>query len=371
MVFSPTTAGAGLSATVSHMDPQEAVFAGMLQGWERQRLSRGLGRMTVNNNMAFMKRFAAFTGEYPWNWQPADVEDFTTSLLSRTPPVAHSTLRGYHHTIKTFCAFITDARYEWAELCQERFGTHPVQICHDWNTHHHLSEFEARPSKRPFTYDELEAFFAHADGQVERIAAAGKKGALSALRDAQFFKTVYAFGLRRTEARMLDLSDLRTNPNSAQWGSYGTVHVRFGKAFKGGPKRRRTVLAVPEFQWALDGLRQWVEAARPRFGPGDSPALWVTERRSRISTRHIDQKFALLRGELGLDPHLTLHSLRHSYVTHLIEYGYPERFVQEQVGHSYASTTAIYTSVSNDYKNRILAKALAKVYDTEQQGQNQ
>lgn len=59
-----------------------------------------------------------------------------------------------------------------------------------------------------------------------------------------------------------------------------------------------------------------------------------------------------------------MHCLRHSYVTHLIEFGYPERFVTEQVGHSYASTTAIYTSVSNDFKTKTLQAALQRVYGT-------
>lgn len=53
-----------------------------------------------------------------------------------------------------------------------------------------------------------------------------------------------------------------------------------------------------------------------------------------------------------------MHSLRHSYVTHLIEFDYPERFVQDQVGHAYASTTAIYTGVSDDYRNRLLQRVL-------------
>ncbi len=51
-----------------------------------------------------------------------------------------------------------------------------------------------------------------------------------------------------------------------------------------------------------------------------------------------------------------------SYVTHLVEDGFPERFVSEQVGHRYASTTAIYTAVSDDFKNRVLAKALEPVF---------
>ena len=65
------------------------------------------------------------------------------------------------------------------------------------------------------------------------------------------------------------------------------------------------------------------------------------------------------RDAAGLPVELDLHSLRHSYVTHLIEQGFPERFVTEQVGHAYAATTAIYTGVSDDYKNRVLSRALA------------
>jgi site-specific recombinase XerD len=59
-----------------------------------------------------------------------------------------------------------------------------------------------------------------------------------------------------------------------------------------------------------------------------------------------------------LDEGLELHCLRHSYVTHLVEFGYPERFVTEQVGHESSSTTAIYTGVSDEFRNRLLERSL-------------
>jgi integrase/recombinase XerC len=68
--------------------------------------------------------------------------------------------------------------------------------------------------------------------------------------------------------------------------------------------------------------------------------------------------FAQLRDELGLPAVLGPHCLRHSYVTHLIEDGWDPLFVQQQVGHAWASTTAIYTGVSTDYKNDVLRRAL-------------
>jgi site-specific recombinase XerD len=45
-------------------------------------------------------------------------------------------------------------------------------------------------------------------------------------------------------------------------------------------------------------------------------------------------------------------------VTHLVEFDYPERFVSLQVGHEYASTTAIYTGISDEYRNRLVKRAL-------------
>ena len=122
------------------------------------------------------------------------------------------------------------------------------------------------------------------------------------------------------------------------------------------------MLAVPEFDWVIDGLRQWVDHGRPLLSPGNRQELWLTERRRRVATKTMDRRFAVARVQAGLPAELTLHCLRHSYVTHLIEFGYPERFVTEQVGHSYASTTAIYTSVSDDFKTKTLQAALRRVY---------
>ena len=251
-------------APVVQLDPERATFTDMLDRYAISLRSRGLSTSTVEARLWGVRRFQGCTGEYPWNWGPRDVEDFTSALLSGPQPVAHSTIRGYHLMIKLFCEFLVNPAYDWHDVCLERFGLVPAQICHPWNTHSHLAEFEARASRRPFGYDELEAFFARADEIAEDLIASRGKAALPALRDAQLFKTVYAFGLRRREAVMLDVNDLRPNPHMPDWGPYGKVHVRYGKAMKGSPPRRRTILALPEFEWATRGLKVWVEEVRPR-----------------------------------------------------------------------------------------------------------
>jgi integrase/recombinase XerC len=51
----------------------------------------------------------------------------------------------------------TDSEYGWAEQCVARFGTHPAQVCHEWNTAVHAQGAEGDPVKRAFTLDELQS----------------------------------------------------------------------------------------------------------------------------------------------------------------------------------------------------------------------
>jgi site-specific recombinase XerD len=62
-------------------------------------------------------------------------------------------------------------------------------------------------------------------------------------------------------------------------------------------------------------------------------------------------------------PHTATAGTRHSYVTHLTEDGADRRFVQEQAGHRYEASTAIYTHVSGDFMNTMLRRALSPALD--------
>lgn len=156
-------------------------------------------------------------------------------------------------------------------------------IAHEWNTIAHLNDYEGNPEARPFTRAELQRFLDYADDQVERAVTSKRKGALAAYRDAVLFKVVYGWGLRRTDTSKLDLVDFGRNPAAPEFGRYGMLNVRYGKAKKGQPPRRRNVAAVMD--WAVEAVVDYVENVRPRFGCADHPALWVTERGGRIKPR--------------------------------------------------------------------------------------
>jgi integrase/recombinase XerC len=265
---------------VVHLDEPSAVFEAMLSGWGRQQTSRLLADATIEPRLSLVRRFSEFAGSHPWDWTAGDVEDFTASLMAGDDRLAPSTIRGYHLTLRLFCDYLLDGRYGWLGQCEERFGAIPSQVCHDYNTAAHLVDYEGRPERRPFSYDELQTLFDFLDARVEVIARSGRKGALAALRDAQMVKTAYAFGLRRRELCFLDVADLRPNPRMPQWGTFGAVHVRYAKSSRGSGPRRRTVLAVPEFDWAIDGLRQWVGQARPLLRPGPAAGAVVDRTQS-------------------------------------------------------------------------------------------
>jgi integrase/recombinase XerC len=349
-------AGLQLVSGVVQLRPHDAMVEAMLRGWQAQQTARGLRRDTIDARERLVRRFIEFTNEYPWQWGPAHVDEWTVSLTGEKH-LAPSTIRSYQTDLRLFSEYLSDGRYGWAVECERVFGTHPVPICHEWNTIAHLNDYEGNPEARPFTREELQRFLDYADEQVDRAVTAKRKGALAAYRDATLFKVIYGWGLRRTETSKLDLVDWGRNPAAPQFGRFGMLHVRYGKAVRGQPPRRRNVAAV--MAWAVEAVADYVEHIRPRFGCAEHPALWVTERGGRIKPAEINARFVAYRDAIGLPDALSPHSLRHSYVTHLTEDGVDRRFIQEQVGHRCDTSTAIYTHVSGDFMNTALRKALA------------
>ncbi len=334
------------------------MFEAMLGGWRAQQKARGLRDDTIDGRERLVRRFLATSNEYPWNWGPAHVDEWVLSLTGEEH-LAPSTIRNYQVALRLFSEYLTDPRYGWGTACEESFGpgVHPVAICHEWNTIAHLSNYEGSPEARPFTREEIQLFLDYADEQVDRAVAAGRKGALAAYRDATIFKVMYGWGLRRTETSKLDLVDWGRNPAAPEFGNYGMLSVRYGKAKRGQPPRRRNVASV--MGWAVESVADYVENIRPRFGHEDNPAMWVTERGGRVQPAEINARFVSYRDALGLPKALVPHSTRHAYISHLTEDGLDRRFIQVQAGHEAESSTAIYTHVSDDFMNSALRRALA------------
>jgi hypothetical protein len=114
---------------------------------------------------------------------------------------------------------------------------------------------------------------------------------------------VYAYGLRRRELVMLDLTDFGLVPHVPGYGNYGALSVRWAKGTKGSGPRRRTVPTSPEFAWAVQLLQYWCGEGRQLFSTADrSPALWPSERGGRLTLRALGRSFTAFHQQAGLPP---------------------------------------------------------------------
>jgi integrase/recombinase XerD len=112
-------------------------------------------------------------------------------------------------------------------------------------------------------------------------------------------------------------------------------------------RKDRNVMLSPE---TLDLLRQWWKARSARYDAGipvEERWLFPGNRRGKpITTRQLSRLFHQAADAAGIKKAVTLHALRHSFATHLLERGTDIRIIQALLGHDKLDTTARYTRVA-------------------------
>ena len=143
---------------------------------------------------------------------------------------------------------------------------------------------------------------------------------------------VYSAGLRVSEVVKLKPADIDAGRR--------LIHVRGGK----GRKDRYTLLS----DVAMLSLSEYSDKYKPLkwLFPG-------ARKEKHISTRTVQAIFEQARERAGIEKEVSVHSLRHSFATHLLEGGTDLRYIQELLGHKSSKTTEIYTHVSNRDLNKI------------------
>lgn len=286
-----------LVESVPLLHPEQQTVDEMLTGFRNQQLARNLQVSTIDQRERFVKRFLDYTNEFPWTWTPAQVDEFFGDLRS-VNHAKQSSIRGYSQALRQFCSYVSDPDYGWDRVCEQRFGTHPAQVFHRWNTAQHVQDNESDPKKRAFTKLELQEFFDYSDDQVALIAASGRKGYLPAYRDSVMFKLAYSYGLRFNELRHLQTIDFARNPHAKEFGRHGLVHVRYGKAKRGSAPKRRSVLTV--FAWTPEIITDWLTHGQPHMDDGID--LFPSERSTLVSESTLLRRFRRYCDVLGFSP---------------------------------------------------------------------
>ncbi|MFN8176240.1 MAG: site-specific tyrosine recombinase XerD [Solirubrobacteraceae bacterium] len=168
--------------------------------------------------------------------------------------------------------------------------------------------------------------------EVARLLAQPAGEEPAALRDRALLETMYACGLRASEAVSLELAELDLEA--------GMLRTR-GK----GAKER----LVPVGSRAREALAAWLAGGRPALvGDRDERRVFVNQRGGGLTRQGLYKIVRRHARSAGLEDRMSPHTLRHTFATHLLAGGCDLRSLQEMLGHADIATTQVYTHLSAD-----------------------
>ena len=286
-------------------------------------IERGLSDNTVAAYRRDLSGYLTWLGEQ----SVADTSEVTSTLVgsfiadraAAQPPMASSSLARLQSSVRGLHRFLAREGVE---------NTDPST--------------KLRPPKQPrrlpkaLTIDQVEKLL-DASGPLPQDAAPGE---LTGLRDRALLELLYATGARVSEIVQLDVDDV----------AHGDVLRVRGK----GAKER----IVPVGSYARAALDAYLTRARPELSRRGraTPKLFLGARGAPLSRQSAWLVIHSAAERAQLSAHVSPHTLRHSFATHLLQGGADVRVVQELLGHASVATTQIYTYVSVD--------ALRDVYAT-------
>jgi integrase/recombinase XerD len=273
-------------------------------------LERGLSRNTLEAYGSDLQQYGEFLGRRgldPLAVAPTDLANFVSELASGREgraAVGPATLQRKIASLRSF----------YRHLRREQM------IDHD-------PTFELRPPRSPGRLPKVLS-----RDEVNRLLAQPSGGSPAALRDRALLETMYACGLRASEAIGLELSELDLEA--------GLLRAR-GK----GSKER----LVPVGSKAISSLDEYLDKARPGLvGLRDEPRVFVNLRGVGLSRQGLYKIVQRHARSAGLERRMSPHTLRHTFATHLLAGGCDLRSLQEMLGHADVATTQLYTHLSTE-----------------------
>ncbi len=183
--------------------------------------------------------------------------------------------------------------------------------------------------------------------ELETILKVPDRNSKLGLRDALILEMIYSTGIRVSELVNMKLEDI--NFSNRQIKILG----------KGNKERYVMYGEVCE-----NLLRDYLRKSRPELSKGrNNSYLFLNNLGNKLSERGIELIFSNIIKKSGLKIHLTPHTLRHTFATHLLNEGADLKSVQELLGHENLSTTQIYTHVSNERLRSVYLHTHPRAHD--------
>jgi integrase/recombinase XerC len=184
-------------------------------------------------------------------------------------------------------------------------------------------------------------------GEAERLFALAEnraaEGGFRDLRNLAVLEAFYATGMRLSELQGLDLNDLDLVADQVKLRGKGRKERLV-------PLGRSAVRALRKYELRRKDIIAHVANANRK-------AFFLSERGQRLTTRQLQNIVTGFLRRIAEDAGLSVHSLRHSCATHLLDAGADLMAVKELLGHASLSTTRIYTHTSKERLKRVYDRA--------------
>ena len=236
---------------------------------------------------------------------------FQTHRETKAPEISDEQIRNY----------LLDGvrRKKWSEATQNSY-VNAIKFYYEKVLGQERRVWDIRPrgtEKLPgvFSQEEISRLFAAVDNPKQRL----------------ILMLIYAGGLRVSEVVNLRKDDILIDRLQ--------LFVKGGK----GKKDRYTVFSAKLIPRLQDYLKQW------------KPAYWLFEGQDhgQYSVRSVQAILRQAVSKSGVNPYATVHTLRHSFATHLLENGTDLRYIQQLLGHASTKTTELYTHMTKKGEEKL------------------
>jgi len=280
-----------------HKTPKEIE----LENFENWLIRLGYAESTINGYVRLLANFFKYLNQRKPTQQ--EIENFIKDL--HQTKLSRQSIQGHLNVINRYSEFLEKTK-------KQKLAVNKIIV-----------EKEIKTEKTIFSQVEIKSIFSSIDGNTPQ-----------GLFDKALLSLYYGCGLRSKEGINLEPKELDFNK--------GLLYIK--------PSKNYQSRYVPMSQKVIQDLKEYQEFAREVINPNSKYVL-VGKTRPQVNGQFLNSRLKSLQEKANINKKASLHSLRHSIATHLLEQGMELEYIGDFLGHKRLDSTQIYTHILEEWKS--------------------
>lgn len=273
-----------------------------LENFEKWLVRLGYAESTIKGYVRLLNNFFKYLqtacGGSPPNQK--EIENFIKDL--HQTKLSRQSIQGHLNVINRYSEFLEKTK-------KQKLAVNKIIV-----------EKEMTTERTIFTQEEIKALFSSIDGNTPQ-----------GLMDKAMLSIYYGCGLRSKEGINLEPAALDFNK--------GLLYVK--------PSKNYSSRYVPMSQKVMQDLKEYQDFARMVINPNSKYVL-VGKQKPKTTGSYLNQRLKVLQEKAGIGKNASLHSLRHSIATHLLQQGMELEYIGDFLGHKRLDSTQVYVRINEE-----------------------